>query len=126
MYIVCLCPSASAADPRFSAEKCSVRRISQGVSLESGFARQTEVARAFGPDAGNRILDRQLVHVGLLDDAAPIFGDGERIVGIGAVPPVQYLMHSGLLRIARSYGGIGRSYFTLYPRPSRHALRARR
>ncbi len=64
--------------------------------------------------------------MGLLDDAAAMFGQGGRTVCVGAVPAVQYLMHRGPLRIARDYGALGRSYFTLYPRPSRHALRARR
>lgn len=45
--------------------------------------------------------DRQLVHVGLLDDAAPMCSDGERIAGVGALLAVPYLLHRGLLRIAR-------------------------
>lgn len=66
------------------------------------------------PDASDRILDRQLAHVGLLDDAAPMFCDGERISGVGTLLAVPYPVHSGLLRIARKlYGGIGPAFYGL-------------
>jgi transposase len=72
------------------------------------------VPMSLDPDAGDRTLDRQLAHVGLLDDAAPMFRDGERIAGVGALLAVPYLMHSGLLRIARKlYGGIGPAFYGL-------------
>src|SRR6185437_11235567 len=72
------------------------------------------VPMSLDPDAGDRTLDRQLAHVGLLDDAAPMFRDGERIAGVGALLAMPYLMHSGLLRIARKlYGGIGPAFYGL-------------
>lgn len=65
-------------------------------------------------DAGDRLLDRQLAHAGLLDDAAPMFRDGERIGGVGALLAVPYLVHSGLLCIARKlYVGIGPAFYGL-------------
>ena len=65
-------------------------------------------------DAGDRTLDRQLAHAGLLDDAAPMFRDGERICGAGVLLAVPYLVHSGLLRIARKlYRGIGPAFYGL-------------
>lgn len=72
------------------------------------------VPMSLDPDAGDRTLDRQLAHVGLLDDAAPLFRDGERVGGVGALLAVPYLVHSGLLRIARKlYGGIGPAFYGL-------------
>jgi transposase len=72
------------------------------------------VPMSLDPDAGDRTLDRQLAHVGLLDDAAPMFRDGERIGGFGTLLAVPYLVHSGLLRIARKlYGGIGPAFYGL-------------
>jgi len=66
------------------------------------------------PDAGDRTLDRQLAHAGLLDDAAPVFRDGERIAGVGALLAVPYLVQSGMLCIARKlYGGIGPAFYGL-------------
>lgn len=72
------------------------------------------VPMSLDPDAGDRTLDRQLAHVGLLDDAAPMFRDGERVGGVGTLLAVPYLVHSGLLRIARKlYGGIGPAFYGL-------------
>jgi hypothetical protein len=72
------------------------------------------VPMSLDPDASDRTLDRQLAHAGLLDDAAPMFREGERIAGVGALLAVPYLVHSGLLRIARKlYGGIGPAFYGL-------------
>ncbi|MGH8291584.1 MAG: putative transposase [Steroidobacteraceae bacterium] len=65
-------------------------------------------------DASDRSLDRQLAHAGLLDDAVPMFRDGQRVPGAGVLLAVPYLVHSGLLRIARKlYGGIGPAFYGL-------------
>ena len=65
-------------------------------------------------DASDRSLDRQLAHLGLLDDAAPIFRDGEQIAGVGVLLALPYLAHSGLLQIARKlYGEIGPAFYGL-------------
>lgn len=55
-----------------------------------------------------------MAHVGLLDDAVPMFRNGERIPGVGVLLAVPYLAHSGLLRIAHKlYGGIGPAFYGL-------------
>jgi DNA-binding CsgD family transcriptional regulator len=65
-------------------------------------------------DASDRSLDRQLAHLGLLYDAAPIFRDGEQIAGVGVLLALPYLAHSGLLQIARKlYGEIGPAFYGL-------------
>jgi transposase len=72
------------------------------------------VPMSLDADAGDRTFDRQLAHLGLLDDAAPLFRDGERVAGVGVLLAVPYLVHSGLLRIARKlYGGIGPAFYGL-------------
>jgi hypothetical protein len=72
------------------------------------------VPASLDADAADRILDRQLAHAGLLDDAAPMFRDGERIPAAGVLLAVPYLVHSGVLRIARKlYGGIGPAFYGL-------------
>jgi hypothetical protein len=82
--------------------------------IEEEAGEDDPVSMSLDPDAGDRTLDRQLAHAGLLDDAAPRFRDGERIAGVGALLAVPYLMHSGLLRIARKlYGGIGPAFYGL-------------
>jgi len=72
------------------------------------------VAMSVDGDASDRSGDRQMAYLGLLDDAAPIFRDGERVAGAGVLLAVPFLVESGLLRIARRlYGGIGPAFYGL-------------
>jgi len=65
-------------------------------------------------DASDRSLDRQMAYLGLLDDAAPIFCDGAQVPGVGALLAIPFLVHSGVLRIARKlYGEIGPAFYGL-------------
>lgn len=65
-------------------------------------------------DAADRTFDRQMAYLGLLDDAAPIFRDGAQVPGVGVLLAVPYLVHSGLLQIARKlYGEIGPAFYGL-------------
>jgi hypothetical protein len=65
-------------------------------------------------DASDRSFDRQLAHLGLLDDAAPLFRDGSRVAGIGVLVALPCLVESGLFRISRKlYGEIGPAFYGL-------------
>ncbi len=65
-------------------------------------------------DASDRTFDRQLAHLGLLDDAAPLFRDGSSVPGAGALLVVPCLVESGLFRISRKlYGEIGPAFYGL-------------
>jgi len=65
-------------------------------------------------DASDRTFDRQLAHLGLLDDAAPLFRDGSSVPGAGALLAVPCLVESGLFRISRRlYGEIGPAFYGL-------------
>lgn len=52
-------------------------------------------------DASDRRFDRQLAYLGLLDDAAPLFRDGDQIPGAGVLLALPCVLESGVLRIAR-------------------------
>ncbi len=105
--------------------------------FESGFAQQTKVARALsiaertvrryqeryaqdgmvglGREADDRIFDRELTYLGLLDDAAPIFRDGCEVPGVGVLLALPCLIESGVLSIARKlYGDIGPAFYGLH------------
>ncbi|MGH8291827.1 MAG: helix-turn-helix domain-containing protein [Steroidobacteraceae bacterium] len=87
---------------------------SNSTALEAHEVEPEAVPMSLDADAGDRTFDRQLAHAGLLDDAAPMFRNGERIPGVGVLLAVPYLVHSGLLRIARKlYGGIGPAFYGL-------------
>src|SRR5215472_15390084 len=65
-------------------------------------------------DASDRSLDRQLAHLGLLDDAAPLFREGTSIPDVGVLLALPCLVESGLFRISRKlYGEIGPAFYGL-------------
>lgn len=86
-----------------------------GPELAVEVAEQDEpVPLSLDQDAGDRILDRQLAHAGLLEDAAPIFRDGSQVAGAGVLLAMPFLVHSGVLQIARKlYGEIGPAFYGL-------------
>jgi DNA-binding CsgD family transcriptional regulator len=91
---------------RLSREDCA--------GLDERAENNEPVPMSLDHDASDRSLDRQLAHLGLLDDAAPIFRDGEQIAGVGVLLALPYLAHSGLLQIARKlYGEIGPAFYGL-------------
>jgi len=51
-------------------------------------------------DASDRSFDRQLAHLGLLDDAAPLFREGASVPGVGVLLALPCLVESGLFRIS--------------------------
>src|SRR5215468_8327477 len=65
-------------------------------------------------DASDRTLDRQLAYLGLLDDAAPLFGEGSSVPGAGVLLALPCLVESGLFRISRKlYGDMGPAFYGL-------------
>src|SRR6516225_9020861 len=65
-------------------------------------------------DASDRSLDRQLAHLGLLEDAAPLFREGTSVPGVGVLLALPCLVESGLFRISRKlYGEIGPAFYGL-------------
>src|SRR5215468_9551147 len=65
-------------------------------------------------DPSDRSFDRQLAHLGLLDDAAPLFREGASIPGVGVLVALPCLVESGLFPISRKlYGEIGPAFYGL-------------
>jgi transposase len=65
-------------------------------------------------DASDRSFDRQLAHLGLLDDAAPLFREGSSVPGVGVLLALPCLVESGLFRVSRRlYGEIGPAFYGL-------------
>jgi len=65
-------------------------------------------------DGSDRTFDRQLAHLGLLDDAAPLFREGSSVPGVGVLFALPCLVESGLFRISRKlYGEIGPAFYGL-------------
>jgi transposase len=65
-------------------------------------------------DPSDRTFDRQLAHLGLLDDAAPLFREGAAVPDIGVLVALPCLIQSGLFQISRKlYGEIGPAFYGL-------------
>jgi len=72
------------------------------------------VSMSLDSDASDRTLDRQLAHLGLLDDAAPLFREGTSVPAVGVLLALPCLVESGLFRISRKlYGEIGPAFYGL-------------
>ena len=72
------------------------------------------VPMSLDSDASDRTLDRQLAHLGLLDDAAPLFREGTSVPAVGVLLALPCLVESGLFRISRKlYGEIGPAFYGL-------------
>ena len=65
-------------------------------------------------DPTDRCVDRVLAYLGLLDDAAPMFRDGQRVPRAGVLLAIPALIKTGLLDEARAvYGSIGPAFYGL-------------
>ncbi len=65
-------------------------------------------------DPADRSGDRLLACLGVLEDAAPLFRDGEKVPGAGVLLALPALLQSGVLEIARQvYGSIGPAFYGL-------------
>jgi transposase len=72
------------------------------------------VAMSLDSDPANRVWDRLLACVGLLDDAAPVFSNGKAVPGAAVLAAVPVLVASGIFRIAHKvYGEIGPAFYGL-------------
>ncbi len=119
------CPSA-AAEPELttSTEQAQLTAPSLGddapppVGLSSPSEPVTEesepVAMRLDVDPTNRVWDRLLACFGLLDDAAPVFGDAKAVPGAGVLCALPVLVASGIFGSAHKiYGEIGPAFYGL-------------
>jgi len=73
-------------------------------------------------DPADRAGDRLLARLGLLDDAAPLFGAGTQVPGVGVLLAIPALVDSGVFSVAREiYGSLGPSTGSTMPRASRYS-----
>jgi len=65
-------------------------------------------------DPADRSGDRLLARLGLLEDAAPLFGASAQVPGLGVLLAMPSLMDSGVFSVAREvYGGLGPAFYGL-------------
>jgi transposase len=72
------------------------------------------VAMSLDADPANRVWDRLRACFGLLDDAAPIFRNGQAVPGAAVLCALPVLVANGVFRIAHKvYGEIGPAFYGL-------------
>ena len=65
-------------------------------------------------DAADRSLDRILACLGMLEDAAPVFGNAVQVDGAGVLLAIPALVDSGVFKVANDiYGSIGPAFYGL-------------
>ena len=116
------------ADPNLSASgeadgPAARETGAQAVATEDGPADPNLSASESGPepppfsldrDPADRSGDRLLARLGLLEDAAPLFGTSSRVPGLGVLLAMPALVESGVLAVAREiYGGLGPAFYGL-------------
>jgi len=80
----------------------------------AGSVEPEPVAMSLDRDPANRVWDRMLASLGLLNDAAPVFGNGRNVPGAAVLAAVPLLVASGVFRTAQQvYGEIGPAFYGL-------------
>ncbi len=99
------------ADPKLSA--FPERSTAPDLVLSANHSGEV-VPFSLDTDPADRRFDRVLAHVGLLDDAAPLFQSGARLPRAGVLLAIPPLLASGVLSVAREiYGSIGPAFYGL-------------
>ncbi|TVS10699.1 MAG: hypothetical protein EA417_18740, partial [Gammaproteobacteria bacterium] len=111
--------AAETASPHDSAEGDGLAAPGSANPNLSGFENERpdeaeDFSRSLDTDPANRSGDRLLASLGLLDDAAPLFGSGAQVKGAGVLLAIPALIQSGIFEIAEEiYGSIGPAFYGL-------------
>jgi transposase len=108
-------PSAkSSGDDADRTTPSAKERADDGDPISANADDGEPVPMSLDRDASDRSFDRQLAHLGLLDDAAPLFREGASVPGVGVLCALPCLVESGVFRISRKlYGDIGPAFYGL-------------
>jgi len=105
-------PAPEPSEPASSAPAGADPNLSASSSTPAPASAAT--TRSFDTDPMDRRFDRFLAHVGLLDDAAPLFASALRVPNAGVLLAVPSLVASGVLDVAdQVYGSIGPAFYGL-------------
>ncbi|MBV8180397.1 MAG: helix-turn-helix domain-containing protein [Mycobacterium sp.] len=107
-------PSATLTDDDAVASASVENRASDRDPIAAPADDDEPVPISLDRDPSDRTFDRQLAHLGLLDDAAPLFLEAASVPGVGVLVALPCLVESGLFRISRKlYGEVGPAFYGL-------------
>jgi transposase-like protein len=102
------------ADPNLSAFASPASSQSRPATVAPPEPGAEPLPVSFDSDPADRRVDRLFAHLGLLDDAAPLFRPGLRIPGAGVLLALPALLDSGVLGVARQvYGSLAPAFYGL-------------
>ena len=80
----------------------------------SAFCTEEEVPLSFDRDPSDRRVDRLMAYLGMLEDAAPLFGSEKAVPRAGVLLAVAALIQTGVFECARDiYGTLGPAFYGL-------------
>lgn len=112
-------------DPQSTANSTALEQASSGAvqassecksipSSETRITPHNETPRTLDTDPLDRSRDRLLAYMGLIDDAAPLFGSQSRVARAGVLLALPPLIESGVFECAQQiYGGLGPAFYGL-------------
>jgi transposase len=102
------------ADPNLSASTAPPGVRPSAAAATQTPAEQEPLPVSFDTDPADRQIDRLFAHLGLLDDAAPMFRTGSRVPGAGVLLALPALVESGVIEVAREvYGSLAPAFYGL-------------
>jgi transposase len=106
---------AAATEPASGAASASTAGAAGAdPKLSASGAGEVAVSLSFDHDPADRSVDRILAAMGLLEDAAPLFGPASHVMGAGVLLAVPALIDSGVLSVARQvYGSLAPAFYGL-------------
>ena len=106
-------PAAEAAQAAEGSEQAPPPGADPNLSA-SAPSTEPWIPRSLDADPSDRRVDRLLACLGLLDDAAPLFGQGSGVAGVGVLLALPAIIESGVIGIASEvYGSIGPAFYGL-------------
>ena len=109
-----LAPASEGADPKLSALPESKANSASSQPPLGADPKLSAFAPTIDTNPADRSGDRLMAALGLLDDAAPLFGCGQAIARAGVLLAIPALVQSGVFACAKkTYGTIGPAFYGL-------------
>jgi hypothetical protein len=106
--------AGAAAAPETKAQPAGGDGAPADPNLSASGSESEQVPLSLDRDPADRSGDRVLAMLGLLEDAAPLFGTSTQVPGLGVLLSIPALVESGVLSALRKvYGGLGAAFYGL-------------
>lgn len=110
----CMCETVEETSSESTEKDKEKEPPQKGADTQRTPEMRVQVSRSLDTDPRNRVFDRTMARIGLMDDAAPMFADVEGVAGAGVLFSLPFLVQSGVFRVAaKRYGDIGPAFYGL-------------